>query len=68
MLYEYLQTLRKELDKAELMHVKIVAPDAPHINDWKISVDILKDAELAAAVEFIGYVVVLVLDVLHLLY
>ncbi|XP_060551799.1 galactocerebrosidase-like isoform X2 [Ruditapes philippinarum] len=50
----YIKTLRKELDKADLVHVKIVAPDAPHINDWQISADILKDPELAAAVEFIG--------------
>lgn len=50
----YLQTLRKELDKAGLSHVKIVAPDAPHVNDWKIAADIMKDPELAAAVEYIG--------------
>ncbi|XP_045189275.2 galactocerebrosidase-like isoform X2 [Mercenaria mercenaria] len=50
----YVKTLRKELDKAGLGHVKIVAPDAPHIQDWKISEDILKDPELAAAVEYIG--------------
>lgn len=50
----YIKTLRRELDKAGLSHVKIAAPDAPHINDWKISADILKDPELAAAIEFIG--------------
>ncbi|KAL4231126.1 hypothetical protein ACF0H5_008709 [Mactra antiquata] len=50
----YIKTLRKELDKAGLQHVRVVAPDSPRINDWKISADILNDPELDAAVYAIG--------------
>ncbi|XP_052227631.1 galactocerebrosidase-like [Dreissena polymorpha] len=50
----YVITLRRELDRAGLHHVLVVAPDAPLINDWKICPDILKDPELAKAVNIVG--------------
>ena len=45
-----IQTLRKMLDQRGFSGVRIVAAD----KKWRIAEDILKDAELAAAVDFIG--------------
>ncbi|XP_052772660.1 galactocerebrosidase-like [Mya arenaria] len=50
----YIKTLRAKLDKSGLTHVRIVAPDAPMVNDWKICVDILKDPVFAEAVDIVG--------------
>ena len=44
------QKLRETLDKRALSHVKIVAADG----EWFISRDILKDAQLAKAIDSIG--------------
>ena len=55
----YFQALRRYLDGAGLHHVRIVAPDAhcSHGQGWKkICADILRDSELRAAVDAIGYV------------
>ena len=52
--------LRSSLNEAGLGNIKIVAPDAPHIDDWKICVDLMKDPELAAAVDIVGLVVCIV--------
>jgi len=46
--------LRAELNRAGLQHVRIVAPDAPRWNDWKICWELLRDPELAAAVDIVG--------------
>lgn len=45
-----IQTLRKMLDQRGFSGVRIVAAD----KKWRIAKDVLKDAELAAAVDFIG--------------
>ena len=54
--WQCFQTLRKALDNAGLQSVRIVAPDAARAGgtDWNICPDILKDPELAAAVDTIG--------------
>lgn len=48
----YWQVLRNTLDKAGLSQTRIVAADG----GWGIANDILKDTELATAIDFIGYV------------
>lgn len=62
----YFQVLRKALNDAGLDHIKIVAPDAPHIDDWKICVDLVKDPELAAAVDIVGYNLILQIKIQQL--
>ena len=55
----FFQTLRKSLDSASLQHVLVVSPDSPLASgvEWKICEDILKDPQLAAAVDIVGYVI-----------
>ncbi|KAJ8298792.1 hypothetical protein KUTeg_022852, partial [Tegillarca granosa] len=47
---KYIKVLRNSLDNAGLSHTRIVAADS----NWGISDDILKDTQLAAAIDFIG--------------
>nr|KAG5714235.1 hypothetical protein BaRGS_018452 [Batillaria attramentaria] len=44
--------LRQMLDASGLNHTRIVAADG----NWNVATDVLKDPDLAAAVDYIGHV------------
>ncbi|KAK7508505.1 hypothetical protein BaRGS_00000071 [Batillaria attramentaria] len=48
----YIKTLRQMLDASGLNHTRIVAADG----NWNVATDVLKDPDLAAAVDYIGHV------------